>query len=92
MNNMDYKEYVAKVIDEEGKELSIKTYAVTMQEALDNIVLMPTISHLSHLSCKVTDENWIKKSNLELSDLRKVRSLIDDEKKLLDTLINKEKD
>ncbi len=92
MNNKDYKEYVAKVIDEEGNELSIKTYAVTMQEALDNIVLMPTISYLSYLSCKETDENWIKKSNLELSDLRKVRSLIDDEKELLDTLINKEKE
>ena len=63
---MDYKEYVAKVIDEEGNELSIKTYAVTMQEALDNIVLMPTISYLSHLSCKETDENWIKKSNANL--------------------------
>ena len=92
MNNRHYNEYVAKVIDEEGNELSIKTYALTMHEALDNIVLMPAISHLSHLSCKETDENWIKKSNLELSDLRKVRSLIDDEKKLLDTLINQYKD
>ena len=92
MNNMHCNEYVSKVIDQEGNELSIKTYAVTMQEALDNIVLMLTISHLSHLSFKETNENWIKKSNIELSDLRKVRSLIDDEKKLLDALINKAKD
>jgi hypothetical protein len=62
-----------------------------MQEALDNIVLMPTISHISNLSCSETDEKWIKRSNLELSDLRKVRSLIDDEKKLLQTLINDKK-
>ena len=45
MNNRHYNEYVAKVIDEEGNELSIKTYALTMHEALDNIVLMPAISH-----------------------------------------------
>tara|TARA_Y100000741_G_scaffold188340_1_gene143350 strand:- start:96 stop:287 length:192 start_codon:yes stop_codon:yes gene_type:complete len=63
-----------------------------MQEALDNIVLMPTISQISNLSCIETDEKWIKRSNLELSDLRKVRSLIDDEKKLLQTLINNKKD
>tara|TARA_Y100000748_G_scaffold161628_1_gene135328 strand:- start:115 stop:306 length:192 start_codon:yes stop_codon:yes gene_type:complete len=63
-----------------------------MQEALDNIVLMPTISQISNLSCIETDEKWIKRSNLELSDLRKVRSLIDDEKKLLQTLINDKKD
>ena len=63
-----------------------------MQEALDNIVLMPTISQISNLSCIETDEKWIKRSNLELSDLRKVRSLIDDEKKLLQTLINDNKD
>ena len=62
-----------------------------MQEALDNIVLMPTISQISNLSCIETDEKWIKRSNLELSDLRKVRSLIDDEKKLLQTLINDKK-
>ena len=63
-----------------------------MKEALDNIVLMPTISQISNLSCIETDEKWIKRSNLELSDLRKVRSLIDDEKKLLQTLINNKKD
>ena len=63
-----------------------------MQEALDNIVLMPAISQISNLSCIETDEKWIKRSNLELSDLRKVRSLIDDEKKLLQTLINNKKD
>ena len=63
-----------------------------MQEALDNIVLMPTISQISILSCIETDEKWIKRSNLELSDLRKVRSLIDDEKKLLQTLIDNKKD
>tara|TARA_B100001029_G_scaffold101726_1_gene83724 strand:+ start:782 stop:973 length:192 start_codon:yes stop_codon:yes gene_type:complete len=63
-----------------------------MQEALDNIVLMPTISQISNLSCIETDEKWIKRSNLELSDLRKVRSLIDDEKKLLQTLIDNKKD
>ena len=63
-----------------------------MQEALDNIVLMPTISQISNLSCIETDEKWIKRSNLEVSALRKVRSLIDDEKKLLQTLINDKKD
>ena len=63
-----------------------------MQEALDNMVLMPTISQISNLSCIETDEKWIKRSNLELSDLRKVRSLIDDEKKLLQTLIDNKKD
>lgn len=63
-----------------------------MQEALDNIVLMPTISHISNLSCSETDEKWIKRSDLELSDLRKVRNLINDERKLFETLINKEKD
>ena len=63
-----------------------------MKEALDNIVLMPTISHISNLSCSETDEKWIKRSDLELSDLRKVRNLINDERKLFETLINKEKD
>ena len=63
-----------------------------MQEALDNIVLMPTISQISNLSCIETDEKWIKRSNLDLSDLRKVRSFIDDEKKLLQILINNKKD
>ena len=62
-----------------------------MQEALDNIVLMPTISQILNLSCIETDEKWIKRSNLELSDLRKVRSLIDDEKKLLQTLTDNKK-
>ena len=83
---------MAEAIDEDGNELTVKTFAVTMQEALDNIVLMPTISQISNLSCIETDEKWIKRSNLELSDLRKVRSLIDDEKKLLQTLINNKKD
>ena len=61
-----------------------------MQEALDNIVLMPSISNLIKLSCKETDEKWIKKSNLELSDLRRVRSLINDDKELKKVLINQE--
>tara|TARA_B100000131_G_scaffold315093_1_gene352964 strand:- start:139 stop:324 length:186 start_codon:yes stop_codon:yes gene_type:complete len=61
-----------------------------MQEALDNIVLMPSITHLINLSCKETDEKWIKKSNLELSDLRRVRSLINDDKELKKVLINQE--
>ena len=33
-----------------------------MQEALDNIVLMPTISQISNLSCIETDEKWIKRT------------------------------
>ena len=89
---MNHKEYIAEAIDEDGNELTVKTFAVSMREALDNIVLMPTISQISNLSCIETDEKWIKRSNLELSDLRKVRSLIDDEKKLLQTLINNKKD
>ena len=32
---MNYNQYIAQVIDEDGEEFNIKTFAVTMQEALD---------------------------------------------------------
>ena len=62
-----------------------------MHEALDNLVLTPTISKISNLSCKETNEKWIKRSDLELSVLRKARNLINDERKLFETLIKKDK-
>ena len=62
-----------------------------MHEALDNLVLMPTISKITNMSCKETDEKWIKRNDLELSDLRKARNLINDERKLFQTLIDKDK-
>ena len=37
---MNHKEYMAQVIDEDGEEFNMKTFAITMQEALDNIVLL----------------------------------------------------
>ena len=48
---MNYNQYIAQVIDEDGEEFNIKTFAVTMQEALDNIVLMPSITHVVNLNC-----------------------------------------
>ncbi len=88
---MNYKQYRAQVIDEDNEEFIIKTFAVTMQEALDNIVLMPSITHVVQLNCDETDEEWVRHGNLDLNDLREVRDLITDEKELLEVLINNEK-
>ena len=88
---MNYKQYRAQVIDEDNEEFIIKTFAVTMQEALDNIVLMPSITHVVQLNCDETDEEWVRHGNLDLNDLREVRDLITYEKELLDVLINNEK-
>ena len=88
---MNYKQYRAQVIDEDNEQFIIKTFAVTMQEALDNIVLMPSITHVVQLNCDETDEEWVRHGNLDLNDLREVRDLITDEKELLEVLINNEK-
>lgn len=87
---MNHKEYMAQVIDEDGEEFNIKTFAITMQEALDNIVLMPSITHVVQLNCAETDEEWVRHGNLDLNDLRKVRNLITDEKELTKVLNNNE--
>ena len=87
---MNYKEYKAQVIDEDGEEFKMKTFAITMQEALDNIVLMPSITHVVQLNCAETDEKWTRKGNLNLNDLREVRNLITDEKELTKVLNNNE--
>jgi len=81
---------MAQVIDEDGEEFNIKTFAITMQEALDNIVLMPSITHVVQLNCAETDEEWVRHGNLDLNDLRKVRNLITDEKELTKVLNNNE--
>jgi len=88
---VNYNQYIAQVIDEDGEEFNIKTFAVTMQEALDNIVLMPSITHVVQLNCEETDEEWVRHGNLDLNDLRQVRDLITDEKELLEVLTNNEK-
>ena len=88
---MNYKQYRAQVIDEDNEEFIIKTFAVTMQEALDNIVLMPSITHVVQLNCDETDEEWVRHGNLDLNDLREVRDLITDEKELLEVLTSNEK-
>ena len=87
---MNHKEYMAQVIDEDGEEFNMKTFAITMQEALDNIVLMPSITHVVQLNCAETDEEWVRHGNLDLNDLRKVRNLITDEKELTKVLNNNE--
>ncbi len=89
-NQLNYKEYKAQVIAEDGEESCIKTFAVTMQEALDNLVLMPGITHVVQLNCDETDENWARQGNLDLNDLRKVRDLIADEKELMEVLTSAE--
>ena len=88
---MNHKEYMAQVIDEDGEEFNMKTFAITMQEALDNIVLMPSITHVIQLNCEETDEEWVRHGNLNLNDLREVRSLITNEKELIEVLTNNEK-
>ena len=72
--------------DKEGDSISDST----MQEALDNIVLMPSITHVVQLNCDETDENWTRQGNLDLNDLRKVRDLITDEKELFEVLTSTE--
>jgi hypothetical protein len=87
---LNHKEYMAQVIDEDGEEFNMKTFAITMQEALDNIVLMPSITHVVQLNCAETDEEWTRQGNLNLNDLREVRNLITDEKELVEVLTNNE--
>ena len=87
---MNYKQYRAQVIDEDNEEFIIKTFAITMQEALDNIVLMPSITHVVQLNCDETDEEWVRHGNLDLNDLRQVRDLIIDEKELMEVLTKNE--
>ena len=89
-DKLNYKEYIAQVIAQDGEEFNIKTFALTMQEALDNIVLMPSITHVVQLHCDETDENWTRQGNLDLNDLRKVRDFITDEKELFEVLTSAE--
>ena len=85
---MKHKEYIVKVIDEDNKIYNIKTFAYTMKEAIDNIVVMPLITHIVHVHSDQDDKKWLPTSKLELSDLRKLRAEITDEKELLEILVN----
>ena len=85
---MKHKEYIVKVIDEDNKIYNIKTFAYTMKEAIDNIVVMPLITHIIHMYSDQDDKKWLPTSKLELSDLREIRAEITDEKELLKILIN----
>ena len=85
---MKHKEYIVKVIDEDNKIYNIKTFAYTMKEAIDNIVVMPLITHIIHMYSDQDDKKWLPTSKLELSDLREIRAEITDEKELLEILIN----
>jgi len=85
---MEHKEYLIKVIDEDNETYNIKTFAQTMTEAIDNIVVMPLITHIVHIHSDQDDKKWLPTSKLELSDLRKIRAEITDEKELLEVLIN----
>ena len=87
-DNMEHKEYLIKVIDEDKETYNIKTFAYTMKEAIDNIVVMPLITHIIHMYSDQDDKKWLPTSKLELSDLRKIRAEITDEKELLEVLIN----
>ena len=87
-DHMKHKEYIVKVIDEDNKIYNIKTFAYTMKEAIDNIVVMPLITHIIHMYSDQDDKKWLPTSKLELSDLREIRAEITDEKELLKILIN----
>ena len=87
-DHMKHKEYIVKVIDEDNKIYNIKTFAYTMKEAIDNIVVMPLITHIIHMYSDQDDKKWLPTSKLELSDLREIRAEITDEKELLEILIN----
>ena len=87
-DNMEHKEYLIKVIDEDKETYNIKTFAYTMKEAIDNIVVMPLITHIIHMYSDQDDKKWLPTSKLELSDLRKLRAEITDEKELLEILVN----
>ena len=85
---MEHKEYLIKVIDEDKETYNIKTFAQTMKEAIDNIVVMPMITHIVHIHSNQDDKKWLPTSKLELSDLRKIRAEITNEKELLEILVN----
>ena len=87
-DNMEHKEYLVKVIDEDNETYNIKTFAYTMKEAIDNIVVMPLITHIVHIHSDQDDKKWLPTSKLELSDLRKIRAEITNEKELLEILVN----
>ncbi len=85
---MKHKEYIVKVIDEDNETYNIKTFAHTMKEAIDNIVVMPLITHIVHIHSDQDDKKWLPTSKLELSDLREIRAEITNEKELLEILVN----
>ena len=85
---MEHKEYLIKVIDEDKETYNIKTFAYTMKEAIDNIVVMPMITHIVHIHSNQDDKKWLPTSKLELSDLREIRAEITNEKELLEILVN----
>ena len=85
---MEHKEYLIKVIDEDKETYNIKTFAQTMKEAIDNIVVMPMITHIVHIHSNQDDKKWLPTSKLELSDLREIRAEITNEKELLEILVN----
>ena len=85
---MEHKEYLIKVIDEDKETYNIKTFAQTMTEAIENIVVMPLITHIVHIHSDQDDKKWLPTSKLELSDLREIRAEITNEKELLEILVN----
>tara|TARA_R110002051_G_scaffold319271_1_gene403101 strand:- start:1 stop:285 length:285 start_codon:yes stop_codon:yes gene_type:complete len=91
IDNYTVKEYIITVTDEDNESYNLKTFANTIQEAIDNMVCMPSIKTIINIKSKDDSKSWNPKSKITLDDLREVRKEITNEKELLYTLSNNEK-
>ncbi len=85
--------YIVEVIDELNESCVIINYADTIQELIDNIVCMEGFKFIKRIR-RQSDDKEIKLTTdkIDLEKLRVLRSLIDDEIELRNTLTNQEED
>ena len=82
------EEYIMQVTDTDGESISLKTYGVTVAEAVDNIVCMKQIESIEKIT-RVKDNHIVQNrgEKISLYKLRELRKEIKDESQLRNILI-----
>ena len=86
-------EYILTIIMEDSKqEETIKCFAETIEELLDNIVCMEYVQSIIHIMRVKDKKTWNIKDDSSLEMLREVRKNITNHKLLRNILIGKEEE
>ena len=83
-------EYIITIIDSDNETASIKSYAETVEELIDNMVCMEHIKSIASVIRVKDNKTWNIKDDVSLSLLREYRKRITDHVGLRNILIGKE--